>query len=60
MLPYLRKAFGKCLYDQIYAHTEKWRCNLDQGDISVILFTDLSKDFDCSVHDFLMVLLMIL
>ena len=32
---------------------EKWRRNLDQGDICGALFTDLSKGFDCLVHDFL-------
>ena len=32
---------------------EKWRRNLDQGSISGALFTDLSKAFDCLVHDFL-------
>ena len=33
--------------------TEKWRHNLDQGGICGALFTDLSKAFDCLVHDFL-------
>ena len=32
---------------------EKWRRNLDQGGICGTLFTDLSKAFDCLVHDFL-------
>ena len=32
---------------------EKWRHNLDQGGICEVLFTDLSKAFDCLVHDFL-------
>ena len=32
---------------------EKWRRNLDQGCICGALFTDLSKAFDCLVHDFL-------
>ena len=32
---------------------EKWRRNLDQGGICGALFTDLSKAFDCLVHDFL-------
>ena len=40
MSPYLLKAFEKYLYEQIYAHIEKWRPNLDQGDIPVTLFTD--------------------
>ena len=35
------------------AMTEKWRPNLDQGSICGALFTDLSKAFDCLVHDFL-------
>ena len=73
------KAFGKCLYDQIYAYSdsilskaqcgfrkgystqysiismiEKWRRNLDQGGTCGALFTDLSKAFDCLVHDFLL------
>ena len=33
---------------------EKWRRNLDQGGIWGALFTDLSKAFDCLVHDFLL------
>ena len=37
----------------IIAMTEKWRRNLDQGGICRALFTDLSKAFDCLVHDFL-------
>ena len=32
---------------------EKWRRNLDQGGICGALLTDLSKVFDCLVHDFL-------
>ena len=32
---------------------EIWRHNLDQGGICGALFTDLSKAFDCLVHDFL-------
>ena len=40
ILPYLPKAFEKCLHDQIFSNTEIWRRNLDQGDISVTLFTD--------------------
>ena len=35
------------------AMIEKWRRNLDQGGIWGVLFTDLSKAFDCLVHDFL-------
>ena len=38
----------------IIAMTEKWRRNLDQGGILGALFTDLSKAFDCLVHDFLL------
>ena len=37
----------------IIAMTEKWRRNLDQGGICGTLFTDLSKAFDCLVHNFL-------
>ena len=37
----------------IIAMTEKWRRNLDQGGIWGALFTDLSRAFDCQVHDFL-------
>ena len=37
----------------IIGMTEKWRRNLDQGCICGALFTDLSKVFDCLVHDFL-------
>ena len=37
----------------IIAMIEKWRRNLDQGGICGALFTDLSKAFDCLVHDFL-------
>ena len=37
----------------IIAMIEKWRRNLDQGGICGALFTDLSKAFDCQVHDFL-------
>ena len=33
---------------------EKWRRNLDQGGICGALFTDLSKAFDCLVHNFLL------
>ena len=38
---------------------EKWRRNLDQGGICGALFTDLSKAFDCLVHDFLLSLKLI-
>ena len=37
----------------IIAMIEKWRRNLDQRGICGALFTDLSKAFDCLVHDFL-------
>ena len=37
----------------IIAMIEKWRRNLDQGGICGALLTDLSKVFDCLVHDFL-------
>ena len=39
----------------IIAMIEKWRRNLDQGGICGALLTDLSKAFDCLVHDFLIV-----
>ena len=32
---------------------EKWRRNMDEGGICRALFSDLSKAFDCLVHDFL-------
>ena len=38
--------------DSIIAMIEKWRRNLDQGGICGTLFTDLSKAFDCLIHDF--------
>ena len=37
------------------AMIEKWRRNLNQGGICGALFTDLSKAFDCLVHEFLLV-----
>ena len=47
--------FGKGYSTQysLITMTEKWRRNLDQCSICRALFTDLSKDFDCLVHDFL-------
>ena len=33
---------------------EKWRRNWDQDGICGASFTDLSKAFDCLLHDFLM------
>ena len=38
----------------IIAMIEKWRRNLDQDGICGALFMDLSKAFDCFVHDFLL------
>ena len=38
----------------IIAMIEKWRRNLDQDGICGALFMDLSKTFDCLVHDFLL------
>ena len=32
---------------------EKWRKNMDKGKSCAVLFTDLSKAFDCIVHNFL-------
>ena len=32
---------------------EKWRKNMDKGQSCAALLTDLSKAFDCIVHDFL-------
>ena len=80
ILPALSKAFGRCLYDQIYeyidtilskvqcgfrkgfstqysliAMIEKWRKNMDKDKSCAALLTDLSKPFDCIVHDFLIV-----
>ena len=31
---------------------EKWRKNTDKGKSCSALLTDLSKAFDCTVHDF--------
>ena len=36
----------------IISMIESWRYNLDQGGICGALFTDLSKAFECLVHDF--------
>ena len=38
----------------IIAMIKKWRRNLDQGGICGALFTDLSRAFDCLVHDFIL------
>ena len=38
----------------IIAMIEKWSRNWDQGGICGASFTDLSKAFDCLLHDFLM------
>ena len=32
---------------------EKWRQCLDNAEVNESLFTDLSKDFDCILHDLL-------
>ena len=32
---------------------EKWRKNMDKGKSCTVLLTDLSKAFECIVHDFL-------
>ena len=37
----------------LIAMTEKWRKNMDKGKSFAALLTDLSKAFDCIVHDFL-------
>ena len=34
-------------------HDRKWRQCLDKGGISGVLLTDLSKAFDCLLHDLL-------
>ena len=44
----------------IIAMIEKWRRNLDQGGICGALLTDLSKAFDCLVHDLKLMKLMAL
>ena len=31
---------------------EKWRKNMDKGKLCAALLTDLSKAFDCTVHEF--------
>ena len=46
ILPSLSKAFEKCLYDQVYAYTDSV--------LFLSLFTDVTKAFDCLVHDFLL------
>ena len=33
--------------------TEKWIKNMDKGKSCAVLVTDLSKAFDCIVHNFL-------
>ena len=37
----------------LIAMNEKWRKNMDKGKSCAALLTDLSKAFDCIVHDFL-------
>ena len=37
----------------LIAMIEEWRKNMDQGKSYAALLTDLSKAFDCIVHDFL-------
>ena len=62
MYAYLNKILSKwqCGFRQGYSTqhcllimTEKWRQCLDKGGISRALLTDLSKAFDCLLHDFL-------
>ena len=40
------------MYDQMYAYLNKILC-LDKGEISGALLTELSKVFDCLLHDIL-------
>ena len=62
MYAYLNKILSKwqCGFRQGYSTqhcllimTEKWRQCLDKGGISGALLTDLSKAFDCLLHDLL-------
>ena len=62
MYAYLNKILSKwqCGFRQGYSTqhcllimTEKWRQCLDKGRISGALLTDLSKAFDCLLHDLL-------
>ena len=59
---YLNKILSKwqCGFRQGYSAqhcllvmVEKWRQCLDNGGVSGVLLTDLSKDFECILHDFL-------
>ena len=45
---------GYSSHYSIIAMIKKWRRNLDEDGIFGDLFTDLSKAFDCLVHDFLL------
>ena len=60
MCSYLNKILSKwqCGFRQGYSKqhcllimTEKWRQCLDKGEISGAFLTDLSKAFDCLLHD---------
>ena len=60
MYAYLNKILSQCGFRQGYSTqkcllimTEKWRQCLDKVVISGALLTDLSKTFDCLLHDIL-------
>ena len=49
----MRFTKGFSVQYSLIAMTEKWIKNMDTGGSSTALLTDLSKAFDCIVHDFL-------
>ena len=49
--------FRKCFSAQhcLLVMTKKWQKFLDKGDVSGTILTDFSKNFDCILHDLLIV-----